>query len=58
MGHKELIVDNQYERRNGHLCKDLIVEEAEGMTSSYVLLKENIFCIYKGPLTACRRDWS
>ncbi len=60
MVHKEPMVDNQYVRRNGHLCKDVIIEEVEGMTSSYVAHKTKDLLLLRGarPLTACRRDWS
>lgn len=42
------------------LCKDVIIEEAEGMTSSYMAHKTKDFLLLRGarPLTACRRDWS
>lgn len=60
MGHKELIVDNRYVHRNGHLYKDVIMEEAGGMTSSLCTYKRNYFLLLRGarPWTACRRDWS
>ena len=49
MLHKELMADNRHVCKNGHLCKDLIKEEADCMASNCTdTCKKTNFCFTRG----------
>lgn len=60
MLHNELMADNRYVCKNGHLCKDLIEEEAGCIRLMYLLKK--LFLLYVGVIgakafTIDNHDW-